>query len=111
MRYSASALGFFAEDIAYKVLPDDLVVVSEEDYNLLMVGQAEGKLINSEQLSSTIEAIIRESSKIDIQFQTHDAIDKLTRLNLLKLDGGNLSVPSIEQTMNELHSRWQALSP
>lgn len=45
MRYSASALGFFAEDIAYKVLPDDLVVVSEEDYNLLMVGQAEGKLI------------------------------------------------------------------
>lgn len=42
MRYSASTSGFYAEDIAYKTLPSDIVEISDDDYQLLMAGQASG---------------------------------------------------------------------
>lgn len=40
MRYSASAKGFFASDIDYNSVPEDCVEISEDDYLLLMDGQA-----------------------------------------------------------------------
>ena len=42
MRYSASAKGFFAEDIDYKSIPEDCVEITTDDYLLLMEGQASG---------------------------------------------------------------------
>ena len=45
MRYSASTKGFYANDIDYSSVPEDCVVISEEDYLLLMDGQAAGNEI------------------------------------------------------------------
>ena len=80
-------------------------------YWVISHSQAEGKSINTQQLAETIEELIRRETQIDIQFQTHDAIDKLSRLNLLEFDGGNLSVPPIDQAIAELRTRWHSMSP
>lgn len=45
MRYSASTKGFYANDIDYNSVPEDCVVISEEDYALLIDGQAIGNEI------------------------------------------------------------------
>lgn len=45
MRYSASAKGFYANDIDYSSVPEDCVEISEDDYLLLMDGQAAGNEI------------------------------------------------------------------
>lgn len=45
MRYSASAKGFYANDIYYNLVPEDCVEISEEDYLFLMDGQASKKEI------------------------------------------------------------------
>lgn len=45
MRYSASTGGFYAEDIDYKALPSDIAEISNDDYQLLMAGQAAGDSI------------------------------------------------------------------
>jgi hypothetical protein len=42
MRYSASARGFFSEDLDYSSVPEDCVEITEADYLLLMDGQAAG---------------------------------------------------------------------
>jgi hypothetical protein len=42
MRYSASTKGFYANDIDYQSVPDDCVDISDDDYVLLMDGQASG---------------------------------------------------------------------
>lgn len=42
MRYSASTKGFYANDIDYQSVPDDCVDISDDDYVLLMDGQAAG---------------------------------------------------------------------
>ena len=45
MRYSATVNGFYASDIDYASVPDDCVEISEDDYALLMDGQASGNII------------------------------------------------------------------
>ncbi|WP_158780586.1 tail fiber assembly protein [Pantoea sp. BAV 3049] len=47
MRYSPSEKGFFAEEIEYNNLPDDLVTISEDVYSQLISGQADGKIISA----------------------------------------------------------------
>lgn len=42
MRYSARKKGFYASDIDYKSVPEDCVEITEDDYLLLMDGQASG---------------------------------------------------------------------
>ena len=53
----------------------------------------------------------KNETGVDILFQTHDAIDKLRRLNLLELDGANLCVPPIDKALKELRSIWCNMSP
>ncbi|MFO0447955.1 MAG: hypothetical protein ACK52I_04575, partial [Pseudomonadota bacterium] len=43
MRYSPSLKGFFPETINYPNLPQDLVTISDADYQLVMQKQSEGK--------------------------------------------------------------------
>jgi hypothetical protein len=73
--------------------------------------QAEGKSINIDQLSRSVQTLVKNETGVDILFQTHDAIDKLRRLNLLELDGANLRVPPIDKALNELRSIWCNMSP
>lgn len=47
MRYAASTNSFYASDIYYKNLPNDCVEIENDAYQLLMQGQAEGKVITS----------------------------------------------------------------
>lgn len=41
MRYSASTQGFYAEDIDYAFVPNDCIQISNDDYELLLNGQAD----------------------------------------------------------------------
>jgi len=49
MRYSPSTNGFYADEIDYQNLPDDIITISEELYQSLMKGQAEGKEISADE--------------------------------------------------------------
>lgn len=73
--------------------------------------QAQGQTINLEQLSRQVEQLIQQEIGIDILFQTHDAVDKLRRLNLLEMDGANLMVLPIENSVDELRKIWRNMSP
>lgn len=73
--------------------------------------QAEGKSMNIDQLSRSVQTLVKNETGVDILFQTHDAIDKLRRLNLLELDGANLCVPPIDKALKELRSIWCNMSP
>ncbi|WP_338884834.1 tail fiber assembly protein [Xenorhabdus sp. TH1] len=45
--WSATTNGFYPSDIQYDPLPDDLVEISVENWQLLLSGQGSGKIINS----------------------------------------------------------------
>ncbi|MDF3936647.1 DUF4376 domain-containing protein [Pseudomonas citronellolis] len=47
MFYSKSTGGFYVTDIHGSAIPSDAVEISQEDYDALMQGQAEGKVIAS----------------------------------------------------------------
>ncbi len=49
MRYSPSTNGFYADEIDYQNLPDDIITISDELYQSLMKGQTEGKEISSDE--------------------------------------------------------------
>lgn len=49
MRYSPGTGGFYPEDIAYPVLPDDLMIIEDAYHAALMAGQALGQVIVADQ--------------------------------------------------------------
>lgn len=70
MRYSPSVNSFYSEEIDYKNLPNDLIVISDDLYRQLLQGQGEGKVITpngtdlpylSEPPPPTIEQLIAEA--------------------------------------------------
>ena len=59
------------------------------------------------ELDQRIEAWLRERFGVDIDFEVHDALGKLERLEVLSQDAeGRLSVPPIREALTRLDRQW-----
>jgi len=59
-----------------------------------------------DELDARIEAWIKDTFAINLDFEVDDALGKLDRLGLLQRDGERLSVPPPEQALALLDDRW-----
>jgi len=65
---------------------------------------------SSDRLDSEIEAFLAEETKVSIDFEVGDALDKLKRLGLVETDeNGKLRAVPIEQGLDRLDRAWDNL--
>jgi hypothetical protein len=64
-----------------------------------------------DELDARIEAWLRETFGVDVEFKVADALERLERLELLKRDGERLFVPPLDGALAQLHGVWNGLFP
>lgn len=67
--------------------------------------------IDAQILDSDVEKFLQDELGITVDFQNQDALDKLSRLNLLKRNGTSLIVPDPSEALAILRQHWVSLSP
>jgi len=65
----------------------------------------------ADELDGRIEAWLRQSFGIDLDFEVDDALAKLERLGLLQRQDGRLSVPPLDGALARLHRVWESFLP
>jgi Protein of unknown function (DUF3754) len=63
------------------------------------------------ELDSRIEAWLRATFAIDVDFDVGDALDKLEQLGLLRRDGERLIVAAFDEAFSKLRGVWDGLFP
>lgn len=80
-------------------------------YWLIHWAVVQQRSIDTRVLDSEAEAFLYKEFHVRVDFQNHDALDKLSRLNLLRRDGASLIVPPPDQALEILKKHWEYLSP
>jgi hypothetical protein len=81
-------------------------------YKIIHDANARGEPIDAVTLDRCAERFIDDVRQIRIDFQNHDAIEKLRRLGLLKSRGlQDLQVLPLEEAMAVLRRQWELMSP
>ena len=62
------------------------------------------------ELDSEAEELLLAATDMDIDFEAHDAIEKLVRLGLVTLTAGRYQAVSIPAALLRLGSMWDSLS-
>lgn len=86
----------------------------EEEHKEAMIAYAfllEEPGLSEEALDERAEAWLAERFDIDVDFEVDDALEKLERLELVRDDGGALSVVPLERALTILDERWDNLFP
>ena len=65
----------------------------------------------ADQLDGRIEAWLRETFGVDLDFAADDALAKLERLGLLKREGERLAVPPLDGALLRLRRVWDDFFP
>ena len=65
----------------------------------------------ADQLEGRIEAWLRETFGVDLDFEADDALAKLERLGLLKREGERLAVPPLDGALAQLRRVWDDFFP
>ncbi len=72
--------------------------------------QARGVGLTSKELDNVVEQFLLETTAIDVDFEVHDALGKLARLDLAKVCyDGKWSVTGIDDANKRLAEKWQEL--
>jgi len=66
---------------------------------------------DADELDGRIEAWLRETFGVDLDFKVEDALAMLERLGLLRREGERLFVSPLDGALAQLHSVWNALFP